>query len=515
MIAHQRPADILDCLANLSSDEVFTPPRVANRMLDLLPDAVWTDPDLRWLDPGSKSGVFLREAERRLMDGLEAAIPNERARREHILRNMLFGLAITELTALISRRTLYHCRFANNPSYSVVRFGDEEGNIRFPDSSHEWNTQGACMKCGASRSALIDRDGREAHAYPFLHMPPDDAFEEEDMRFDIIMGNPPYQLDDAGHGKSARPLYHRFVQAAKALEPRYLTFVIPARWYTGGKGLDQFRREMLADRRLHTLVDYTNMKDLFEVGVDIAGGGGGCYFLWDREHDGPCLVVPEGDSSRAVRRRLGARDVFVRDHVSERILEKVSARADADGLAALEDCVWGRNPFGVPAHKVPADAATEPTSDRSILLATREGDRYVERHQIAKNREALDKWKVTISRFGTEHAGNPDAAGQKRVLTDKARVLPPDSACTETYLIAGVFPEEAAAAARLAYLKTKFCRFLLSLRIATQQINRSSFAFVPAMPTDRVWTDDELYAHFELGQDEIAHIESLIREMPG
>ena len=272
MIAHQKPADILDCLANLSSDEVFTPPRIANRMLDLLPEEVWSDPDLRWLDPGAKSGVFLREAERRLMEGLAAAIPDEQLRREHILRNMLFGLAITELTALISRRTLYHCRFANEPKYSSVQFSNEEGNIRLPAAPHVWNKAGRCSKCGASRKALANRDGREEHAYPFLHLSPEEAFGEEDMRFDIIMGNPPYQLDDGGFGKSAGPLYHRFVQAAKELEPRYLTFVIPARWYTGGKGLDAFRREMLADRRLSHLIDFATMKDLFEVGVDIAGG---------------------------------------------------------------------------------------------------------------------------------------------------------------------------------------------------------------------------------------------------
>ena len=312
MIARQ-PADILDCLATLSSDEVFTPPRVANAILDLLPEHVWSDPGLRWLDPGSKSGVFLREAERRLMEGLDAAIPNARERREHILRNLLHGLAITELTGLISRRTLYHCRFANT-EYSVLRFDDEDGNIRFPESKHEWHG-GKCRRCGASQKALGAREGREGHAYPFLHLDPADIFEGEDMRFDVIVGNPPYQLDDGGFGKSSRPLYHRFIQAAKA---RYIAFVVPARWYTGGKGLDGFRREMLADRRLSHLVDYPDMNDLF-VGVDIAGG---CCFLWDAEHDGDCLVVAEGDPTRAVRRRLDALDVFVRDSRAMSVLEK-------------------------------------------------------------------------------------------------------------------------------------------------------------------------------------------------
>ena len=131
-------ADILDCLAHLSNDEVFTPPTLANQVLDLLPERVWSDPELRWLDPGCKSGVFLREAERRLMIGLEPLIGDEVERREHIHREMLYGIAITELTALVSRRTLYHCRFANL-RYSVIQFKDDEGNIRFPAAEHEWN----------------------------------------------------------------------------------------------------------------------------------------------------------------------------------------------------------------------------------------------------------------------------------------------------------------------------------------------------------------------------------------
>ncbi len=512
MITAQRPADILDCLANLSSDEVFTPPRVANALLDLLPEEVWSNPGLRWLDPGSKSGVFLREAERRLMEGLAAVIPEEEARREHVLRNMLFGLAITELTALISRRTLYHCRFADT-KYSVVRFEDEDGNIRFPEAKHEWSS-GRCARCGASERAFADRANRadrEAHAYPFLHLSPEAAFGEEEMRFDIIMGNPPYQLDDGGHGKSAKPLYHRFIETAKALEPSYLTFVIPARWYTGGKGLARFRKEMLADRHISHLVDYPDMSALFKVGVDIAGGG--CYFLWDRDHDGDCLVVPEGDRDRAVRRRLDVLDVFLRDGQSSRILEKVRRRVEADGLGTLEARVWASNPFGIRAHKVPPSATEGPTGSNTVLLMTRDGDRFIRPDQIPRNRGAAGVWKVVISRTSAEHAGNPDSRGMKRVLS-RSRVLPPRSACTETYLIAGTFSGEREATNFLHYLRTKFARFLLSLMVSTQDITRRSFSFVPAIPAGRSWTDRDLYDYFELDEEEVACVDGLIKEMP-
>lgn len=498
-------ADILDCLAHLSSDEVFTPPTLANQMLDLLPDGVWADPDLRWLDPGCKSGVFLREAERRLMDGLQPLIRDEDERREHVHRNMLYGIAITELTALASRRTLYHCRFANL-EYSIVQFADEQGNIRFPDATHEWKG-GRCSKCGASQQ-WARQSGRETHAYPFLHLDIGEIFEDDDMHFDVVMGNPPYQLDDGGHGRSARPVYHRFVEAAKALKPQYITYVLPARWYSGGKGLDSFRTTMLADRRLSHLVDYPEMTALFD-GVDIAGGG--CYFLWNADHDGDCLVAPEGDWDRAEWRRLDSLEVFIRDHESMAVLAKVLEVVNGN-LGSLSSSVWARNPFGMPAHLVPSSATKEPTAGNTVRLMTREGDRFIRSDEIRKNRDALGVWKVVISYTCAEHAGNPDKSGRKRVLS-RSRVLPPHSACTETYLVVGTFPDEERATNHLLYLRTKFARFLLSLMVSTQHITRRCFTFVPAMPDDRTWTDRDLYDYFELDDGEISHIENRIKEM--
>ncbi|MCY4000347.1 MAG: Eco57I restriction-modification methylase domain-containing protein [Bacteroidetes bacterium] len=497
--------DILDCLANLSSDEVFTPPAFANSMLDHLPDRVWKDPSLKWLDPCSKTGVFLREVARRLMIGLASAIPDYHERREHIYRNMLYGIAVSELTSLISRRTLYECKDASLSKYSIVTFDGHEGNIRFPEVNLEGkNMKGSNRRLAEAKAKITE--GREAHLHPFLYMDLHEIF-GEDMQFNVIMGNPPYQMQDSGYGKSAIPIYNRFVDKAKEYEPDLLTFVIPARWYSGGKGLDSFRETMLSDSRISVLVDYPHSEKVFPH-VIIAGGV--CFFLRDQLHHGDSLVIPDGDHSKATRRKLNDHAVFVRDSLDLEILNKVQNKVLEFGWSSMSSIVRPRNFFGIQAHKLPSSISDESEVLEDILLVTKKSDKYIHRSEINKNSDTIDYWKVIASRTNSGIGGRPDKQGQRVVIT-KPRVIPPESACTETYLVIDLFSSHEPAGRLLDYVKTRFFRFLLSLCTPTQDTTRKCFEFVPSLPLDRNWNDKILYDFFDLTDQEIAHIESKIK----
>lgn len=504
--------DVLTCIANLSNDEVFTPPELANQMLDTLEFAwakandgasIWSDPAVTFLDPFTKSGVFLREITRRLTNGLESQIPDLKERVEHVLTKQVYGVGITQLTALLARRSVYCSKDATGAHSIASSFDRDWGNIWFERTEHTWAGD-KCAYCGAGKSGYERSDELETHAYPFIHTTDITArlarMFGANVQFDVIIGNPPYQLSDGGgSGSSAMPIYHRFIEQAKRLEPRLLTMIIPSKWFSGGKGLDDFRATMLADRRLRALVDYPDSREAF-AGVDVAGGV--CYFLWNRDDPGACHVETRiGGVSVSAERVLNEFDVFIRDN---RVLNLVK-RVQEQGGTALSTMVSARRPFGI-------DSANAGAASGDLYLYASGGDGRVDRADVPKGAELIDKWKVLLSKTSSEHAGQTDKSGRKRVLS-RIEVMPPSSVATESYLILGPFSSEVEAGNAAAYLRTRFVRFLVSAILLTQNITRGSFSFVPAQDFSKTWRDEDLYAKYHLSEDEIMLIESQVKAM--
>lgn len=486
--------DILDCIANLSSDEVFTPPEVANQVLDLLPKELWSDPNIKILDPCCKTGIFLRESARRLMVGLEKAIPDEEKRREHIFKNMLFGIAITELTGLVSRRSLYYSKDASS-EYSIVQFKDPDGNITYKRTEHDY-VQGKCRICGSPYENLERGDSMENYAYQFIH-----EQEASNMKFDVVVGNPPYQVEDGGASRSATPVYQLFVNQAFRLKPRYVSMIIPSRWFAGGKGLDSFRAQMLESTNFRNLVDYPNASELFPA-VEIKGGV--CYFLWDEKYEGPCSVktVQSGGIFSESTRFLGEHgDVFIRFNEALPILDKVRNLAES----YVDEMVAARKPFGLPTNF--NEFASKPSS-KTVGIYANGGKFLVEEKHISNNVEWIDKWKVLTSNGYGAGEGYPHQIIGVPILAE------PGTCCTETYIVCGVFEKEKEAKNFEEYMRTKFFRFLIALRKNTQHVTQSRFKFVPKVNLSEKWTDEKLYKHFGLNSTEIEFIDSIVREMP-
>jgi len=489
--------DVLSCLANLSNDEVFTPPRLVNDMLDMLPEELWRDKNATFLDPVSKSGVFLREIAKRLTKGLEEEFPDQQERVNHIFKNQLFGIAITELTSMLSRRSVYCSKYANGKYSVCTEFETEDGNILYDRIEHTWKN-GKCTYCGASKSEYDRDESLETHAYQFIHTEnPEELF---DMRFDVIVGNPPYQLSDSGFGTSAKPIYDKFVLQAKKLKPRYLTMIIPARWYSGGKGLDDFRAEMLEDNRIRQIVDFPEAIDCFP-GVQIKGGV--CYFLWDRDNPGKCKVVTSRGNeiiSEMTRPLLeDGSDTFIRYNESISILRKVK---DFDEKV-LSKQISSRKPFGLDTT---FRGKAKPFKN-SIKVYRNGGIGYLDRDKIDKGKEYIEPYKVLIPPLGSGSDSFPHP------ILGKPFVAEPNTACSETYLVAGTFDDPAHASNFAKYLTTKFLRFLVLLNKPTQHATSKVYKFVPVQDFSETWTDEKLYKKYGITDVEIEFIESMIRPM--
>ena len=492
--------DVLNCIANLSNDEVFTPPELANKMLDLLPQELFKSSKTTFLDPFTKSGVFLREIVKRLDRGLEKEIPDRQKRIDHILHHQVFGIACTELTSLLARRSVYCSKHADS-QYSISRFNTPEGNILYKNINHTW-VNGKCKYCGTSQSVYDRGSEAEQYAYMFIHTDNPNKF-FNNMKFDVIVGNPPYQMNVGVEKENyAIALYHKFTLQAKKLKPNYISMVIPARWYAGGRGLDEFRDEMLHDNSIATIMDYPNSVDCFP-GVDLSGGV--CVFLWDSKKDNSDVLVKSFkngfETSHMVRPLLEeGLDTFIRHNDAITILRKVQAHHEK----TFDSLVGPQTPFGFVSS---FREFKEQPFPQSVTYYTYGYKGYVSRSQIGKNMQWVDSHKVYISKAYGERGDFP------YLFLGKPFYGEPKSCCSQTYLVIGPFENKTICENVMTYITTKTFRCMVMLKKNAQDNMSYVFGCVPLQDFSHPWTDEMLYEKYGLDEKEIAFIESMIRPM--
>jgi site-specific DNA-methyltransferase (adenine-specific) len=436
---------------------------------------------------------------------------------DHILTKQVFGIGITHLTSLLARRSLYCSKHAKGAHSIAKSFKSDAGNIWFERMEHTWEGE-KCRYCGASKKTLDRGEGLETHAYAFIHTNEIKARIGEifggNMQFDVIIGNPPYQLDDGGFGTSAAPIYHLFVEQAKKLEPRYLSMIIPSRWFAGGKGLDEFREAMLKDDRLREINDYLSAADVFP-GVGLKGGV--CYFLWERDNPGQCRVSthfkdwPVSTTTRPLLEK--AADVFIRFNEGLSILKKVAAleTGQAKSLALpdnkrFDQLVSSRKPFGLETKfkgKTTKSAGDVPVYQNG-------GTGYTPKKSITTGTHLIDKWKL-FAGYAAPGTGNKDTYPHRIISTPF--IGEPGSISSETYLCIGPLESKSEAESVLSYLSCRLTRLLVLLRKPSQHVTQKVYASVPTQKWTKLWTDADLYEKYGLTKSEIAFIEKIVRPM--
>ena len=447
---------------------------------------VFTDPDTRILEINSKTGLYplymaysvfaekLQAYRESHMLPTEVPIEIQNQIWDNVLRNNIFVICKTEMAKSITKRTL---RGFRQTKVNARYFEDLINKItNQPDLF--------LMKVIRGKSYWNNKDI------------------EDNMKFNAIVGNPPYQTMDGGAGASAKPIYNLFVDISKKAKPRFLSMIMPSKWFAGGKGLDDFRDSMRVDEQLVSVFDYVNAKDCFPT-ASIAGGV--CYFLWEENHSGPCRFtnIKNGEEFSMLR-KLSDYNVIIRYNRAIEILRKVQSKNER----TLSSIISSRNPFGL-ATNVRGDKEQKAGQ---IKLVTSDGNYFISPSAVADNKEAIDDWKVMISRITSEHANEPDKNGQLRIISTLI-VLEPKAICTDSYIIIGKFNRQLEADNLRMYLKGKFARFLLLLSVSSINLSKEKFQFVPLQDWSKSWTDDELYRKYSLTKDEIDYIESMIKPM--
>lgn len=515
--------DVLNCIANLSNDEVFTPPELANKVLDLLPQDLFRDPNTTFLDPVSKSGVFLREIVKRLDRGLESQIPDRQERIDHILHTQVYGLAITELTSYLSRRSLYCSKHANG-KYSVSQFNNESGNVLYANRNHTWEN-GKCKYCGASQAAYDRGPEAEQYAYMFIHTDNPKQFFGI-MKFDVIIGNPPYQMSfglEGGNSANAKSIYNLFISQAIKLSPRYLTMITPSRWMTKtAQGIpEEWVDSMLNDHHFRVMHDYEDASECFP-GVEIKGGVN--YFLWDKDYDGVCNYYFHAKQAEEPIIRKDFLDgkkagVVIRSPRAYSIIERIEkeeGRYYSDTSKNFSGLVSPKHFFDDSElltsnwHDYKDKQSSEYSIKYYLNLNRERTFRWISPSQLPKNKATKDLHKVFIPAAGG--SGNDD------IILGKPFYGEPNSVCSQTFLVIGYDPSMPALSKKncdsiISYIRTKFFRYLVSIKKKTQNGPRGVYQFVPMQNFSHPWTDEMLYEKYKLTSEEIAFIESMIRPM--
>ena len=507
--------DVLDCLANLSNDEVFTSPAVVNRMLDTLPEALWSDPNAKFLDPFTKSGVFLREIAKRLMKGLATVIPDPQERLDHILGQQLYGIAITQLTALMARRTLYCSKDTTELAHCLTDIfaqqGNPDGNIYFAPCEHTF-VKGKCSYCGATEREFgtEQRSALEQHAYLFIH----NKNPYKEMQFDVIIGNPPYQMSDGSGGSSdsAVPIYNKFVEQAIMLNPRYLCMIIPSKWMVGGRGLKKFRENMVENKKIKILYDFENSKDCFP-GQNLDGGV--CYFLLDREYKGKTDYIFRSNEGEEIKsKRFLKNNYFEYIIRNNRVLSIIEESSSEESFSKIVSQV---RPYGIRGflfntpERYPNSNLSFKPFEKALKIYGVKGIKggakriigYISRDIVTNGFDSIDKYKLFFTTSYSTNAINPPEIIKAQ----------PNEICTETFLLVGPFDTEKEQLNCLKYMNTKFFKFLLYLGKGTMHVTKSVFGLIPLQDFDEEWTDEKLYRKYGLTAEEIAYIEKMVRPM--